>query len=187
MPAASDGTRRGRAWTVRTVVVTLAALSLLTATPGSPTLARHADLTDRINSARSGQLAYESLMLAADRRLRALKRERKQTQRKVRKATRNLGRVKERRRDVEGRRDEAGRRLEEALASVEAAPQPPALELAPWPLMLLSSAALLLAEPIDTGHLPDLSPAVPPPTLARSATKPILGTEPSRDRSRPPA
>ncbi|MFV2063764.1 MAG: M23 family metallopeptidase [Chloroflexota bacterium] len=174
MPAASDATRHGRAWMVRTVVVTLAALSLLTVTPGSPTQARHADLTDRINSARSGQLAYESLMLAADRRLRTLKRERKQTQRKVRKTARNLGRVKERRRDVEGRRDEAGRRLEEALASVEAASQPPALALPSWPLMLLPSAALLLAEPIDTGHLPGLSPAVPPLTLADGSTPTTL-------------
>jgi murein DD-endopeptidase MepM/ murein hydrolase activator NlpD len=80
-------------------------------------------------------------MRLADRQLTDLKRQRKQTQKKLRKATRRLSRTKRWRALVSERRTLAEARLEHALASIE--DTPPAPEGAPSD----GSATLLLPAP----------------------------------------
>lgn len=124
--------------------VFLASVALVDATPVSAV-----DWTQQINATRSSQLYYESIMRSADGQIPSLKRARKQTQRKLKGAKRNVGRTKARRAKLKARYADSRKRYTSARRDLKAAEATPP---APDPAGAILVLSTLL--PVDTIEAP---------------------------------
>lgn len=134
MPATAARPRSATQHRLRVVAFATALLFLCSVGASAPEPAEATNWSRQIGALRAGQIAYESMMRAADREVRSLKRARKQAGRKLKKAHRRLDAATERRATRKARLIGTRTQVRVARAALAAAsmetPPPPDTEAA---------------------------------------------------------